>query len=336
MWKLASGLVFLCAAAVLALPASHTNHDAVHDALLELEKDVTMEEVGVAQVRDFERGGEVEGEVAQPSGQDKGGAAASSSIPQVEVPANAFVDKDGNLRAKAPEVFVRTQHAHCPDAQCPKAKMENIGLAAKGYNILFGNPFSTTPGIDPGFVKRGGGAIWEFEYKQSLETADGRFERPDHTQVEHNVGCSLSMSNAVTHSEEEDSEESSTKVSVDAEVEGAFASGAFSADARWNPPRSPPPRPRRSPLRWSPAARTLRSPRARPLTRFSSHPRPLDPLPRPLAVGTRCRSSGRRRRSRRSPPPPSASSTTCASRTTPRGRSSPTTSSSESRRWSRR
>ena len=232
MWKLASGLVFLCAAAVLALPASHTNHDAVHDALLELEKDVTMEEVGVAQVRDFERGGEEEGEAAHPSGIDNGGAAASSSIPQVEVPANAFVDKDGNLRAKAPEVFVRTQHAHCPDAQCPKAKMENIGLAAKGYNILFGNPFSTTPGIDPGFVKRGGGAIWEFEYTQSLETADGRFERPDHTQVEHNVGCSLSMSNAVTHSEEEESEESSTKVSVDAEVEGTFASGSFSADAR--------------------------------------------------------------------------------------------------------
>ena len=51
--------------------------------------------------------------------------------------------------------------------------------------------------VDPGFVDHSGGLIWALEYKSvdgsGRETADGRFEIPDHVDVEHNVGCSLSM-----------------------------------------------------------------------------------------------------------------------------------------------
>ena len=111
--------------------------------------------------------------------------------------------------------------------------MENIGLAQKGYNLLTGNPYTTNPGIDPGFTNRGGGAIFKFEYSQGLETADGRWEMPDHTQVERNIGCSLAMSNTVTHSESEESNEMAVSVSVEAEASAwGFETRATRATAR--------------------------------------------------------------------------------------------------------
>ena len=221
MWKQCA-VVLLSIVPALALPI--TTHavlePSVHDQLLELEKEAGSVERAVA--------GRAERSLERKTASGPAGAIAKLSVPD-----SAFGTAEN---PRVPEMFVRTQHAHCPDAQCPKAKMENIGLAAKGYNLLFGNPFSTTPGIDPGFTARGGSAIWEFEYTKNLETADGRFERPDSTQVEHNVGCSLTMSNAVTHSASEETEESSRKVRVSAEGTNLVVSGSFSADTRWAPP----------------------------------------------------------------------------------------------------
>ena len=96
---------------------------------------------------------------------------------------------------------------------------------------------TTSPGIDPGFTNRGGGAIFKFEYSQGLETADGRWEMPDHTQVERNIGCSLAMSNTVTHSESEESNEMAVSVSVEAEASGWGFEGSFSADVKYSAPR---------------------------------------------------------------------------------------------------
>ena len=106
-----------------------------------------------------------------------------------------------------PSVLVRTQTASCPDAQCPRAKMENVGYFAKGYNIYYGNPMTTEAGVDPGFTDHAGGLIWKLEYNDNLETADGRYQIPDKTIVEHNHGCSLSMTTTTSSSESELQEE---------------------------------------------------------------------------------------------------------------------------------
>lgn len=51
----------------------------------------------------------------------------AASVPSVNVPLEAFT---GDTE---PTMMIRTQHATCPDAQCPRAKMENVGYSAKGY-----------------------------------------------------------------------------------------------------------------------------------------------------------------------------------------------------------
>ena len=232
-------IALLFIAAVGALPAKRGAplEPSEYDALLEVETAVnrveklhTHDERAAAPehrpIRSLEREDPTDNTVQVT---DAGGA---SGVPQVDVPTSAFW-KDDDHEERTPEVFVRTQHAHCPDAQCPRAKMENIGLASKGYNLLFGNPMTTSPGIDPGFTERGGAAIWKLEYGMDLETADGRFQIPDHTQVEHNVGCSLAMSNTVSTTAEQDMHDYNHAVSGEGSYDSAGLDVSFSASVTW-------------------------------------------------------------------------------------------------------
>lgn len=146
----------------------------------------------------------------------------------VEVPVNAFWTKKGV--AREPSILVRQQRATCPEAQCPRAKMENVGYLAKGYNLLKGNPYSSTPGVDPGFVDRAGGLIWDLAYEQNKETADGRFQVPDDTIIEHNEGCSLSMTTTTSSNTKDLEETFKVKVGVDVDVTSGVYNGKFSAN----------------------------------------------------------------------------------------------------------
>ena len=111
----------------------------------------------------------------------------------------------GGLVAHAPElegekevatrtITVESQHANCPDAQCPRAKVYNVGYVAQGYNLVYGNPFPTSGGIDPGFKNFGGSKIFQVTYDQNRETVDGREEVPDDIIVMAEHGCTLQMS----------------------------------------------------------------------------------------------------------------------------------------------
>lgn len=151
--------------------------------------------------------------------------------PVLQVPDSAFVDANGKPRE--PSMLVRHQTATCPDAQCPRGKMENIDYFAKGYNVYFGNPMSTKAGVDPGFTEHAGGLIWKLEYTNSQQTADGLWDVPDHTIVEHNVGCSLAMTTEEASSMKDVSEEYSNKAAVSVEAEGLMFSGKFSAESEW-------------------------------------------------------------------------------------------------------
>tara|TARA_B110001452_G_scaffold139772_1_gene116139 strand:+ start:266 stop:1207 length:942 start_codon:yes stop_codon:yes gene_type:complete len=148
------------------------------------------------------------------------------------IPTNAFLDSNNNLRE--PSILVRNQRAACPDAQCPRAKMENIGYMAKGYNILKGNPYSTIPGVDPGFTDRAGGLIWDIGYGLGLETADGRYQVPDYTIIEHNEGCSLSMTTTASSNEAALEETYSNKVGLSVEASKGIYSGKFTANTEWS------------------------------------------------------------------------------------------------------
>ena len=72
------------------------------------------------------------------------------------------------------------------------------------------------------------------KYDQDLETVDGRYQVPDHTIVEHNVGCTLAMTTTSSSTESQRAEEYESKVSMSAEFDGAMYSGAFSASADWS------------------------------------------------------------------------------------------------------
>ena len=50
---------------------------------------------------------------------------SGANVPKVDVPANAFVNDKGHKMI--PEMLVRTQHAPCDEAQCPRAKVNNVG-----------------------------------------------------------------------------------------------------------------------------------------------------------------------------------------------------------------
>lgn len=133
-----------------------------------------------------------------------------------------------------PVMMVRTQTASCPDAQCPRAKMENVGYAAKGYNLMFGNPFPTRPGVDPGFYDHAGGLIWALEYSDDGETTDGRFQVPDKLSIEHNVGCVMDFSTTESTTMDMVKASNEGEVGVDASASGMGYSGAFSANVDWN------------------------------------------------------------------------------------------------------
>jgi len=198
-------------AALLALPSSR--RDALHHGLVE-----------------HERGKVHRHEVHQHQSLERDAAMSSSGA--TSIPTNAFLDSNNNLRE--PSILVRNQKAECPDAQCPRAKMENIGYMAKGYNILKGNPYSTIPGVDPGFTDRAGGLIWDIGYGLGQETADGRYQVPDFTIIEHNEGCSLAMTTTTSSNEAALEESYSNKVSVSAEASSGLYSGQFSANTEWS------------------------------------------------------------------------------------------------------
>ena len=44
------------------------------------------------------------------------------------------------------EITVFSEHANCPDAQCPRAKVYNVGYIGKAYNIIYGNPYPENAG----------------------------------------------------------------------------------------------------------------------------------------------------------------------------------------------
>lgn len=92
------------------------------------------------------------------------------------------------------KVIMESQHAHCPDDQCPRARVFNVGYVGLGYNLVYGNPWPAQGGIDPGFKNFGGGAIFQITYEHSRETTDGRQEVPDYLDVLAENGCTLQMS----------------------------------------------------------------------------------------------------------------------------------------------
>ena len=56
------------------------------------------------------------------------------------------------------------------------------------------------------------------KYDQDLETVDGRYQVPDNTIVEHNVGCTLAMTTTTSSTESQRTEEYKSKVSMSAKV----------------------------------------------------------------------------------------------------------------------
>ena len=82
------------------------------------------------------------------------------------------------------------------------------------------------PGIDSGFTKFGGAAIFQITYDQGRETVDGREEVPDDIVVMAEHGCTLQM----TMSEAKDSEEYEEMIKTSKSYEGSvnlkFVSGA--------------------------------------------------------------------------------------------------------------
>jgi hypothetical protein len=147
----------------------------------------------------------------------------AADVASVNVPLEALYGD------KEPTMMIRTQHATCPDAQCPRAKMENVGYSAKGYNLLFADPFTGSPGVDPGFTDHAGGLIWHLRYETGRETADGRFEIPDHLLVEHNVGCSLQFESSESETLSEVEEMNEHKVSASGAASFGLVAGTLSA-----------------------------------------------------------------------------------------------------------
>ena len=137
------------------------------------------------------------------------------------------------------KVTVKSQSALCPDAQCPRAKVVNLGYIAKGYNLLYGNPHPKGSGVDPGFTNYGGSDIFKLTYnskgkggngKDPKQTADGRYEIPTALDVVSEHGCSLSFSSVTASSVKDyhDMEKGSTSYSGGLNV-GPFFSASFKA-----------------------------------------------------------------------------------------------------------
>ena len=74
-------------------------------------------------------------------------------------------------------------------------KMPNIGYILRGYDILLGNPMSTTASTDPGFCLQ---PIFSAKYSSGKVTADQRYNIPDGTEVLSCVGkCSMTFGSSL-------------------------------------------------------------------------------------------------------------------------------------------
>ena len=103
--------------------------------------------------------------------------------------------------------------------------LNNIGYVGDTYNILLGNPKTTTGEVDPGFV---GANIFQFTYNQNLTTSDGKYLIPDNTTINAIDSCSFTFSSSTTTDTK--SYMDSLKVHVDADFSGWGASFSASAD----------------------------------------------------------------------------------------------------------
>ena len=73
--------------------------------------------------------------------------------------------------------------------------MPNIGYILRGYDILLGNPMSTTASTDPGFCMQ---PIFSAKYNSGKVTADQRYNIPDGTEVLSCVGkCSMTFGSSL-------------------------------------------------------------------------------------------------------------------------------------------
>ena len=73
--------------------------------------------------------------------------------------------------------------------------MPNIGYILRGYDILLGNPMSTTASTDPGFRLQ---PIFSAKYNSGKVTADQRYNIPDGTEVLSCVGkCSMTFGSSL-------------------------------------------------------------------------------------------------------------------------------------------
>jgi len=129
---------------------------------------------------------------------------------------------------------VHTQHASCPDAQCPRAKMENIGWSAKGYNLLYGNPMPTRAGVDPGFTTKAGSPIFDLSYDREQETVDGRYQMPDDMLLLQEKACMISFDTTTSSSTAEYTSTLGQSAELDGEVsKGPLAKVKFSASQEY-------------------------------------------------------------------------------------------------------
>lgn len=89
------------------------------------------------------------------------------------------------------QVSLKLQHARpsqepsAPENRTPASTptpLRRLNLLFKGYNIYYGNPFSTTE-TDEGFMKYAGKPIFKTKYDQKQVTIDGHNLVPDGLQL---------------------------------------------------------------------------------------------------------------------------------------------------------
>ena len=102
-------------------------------------------------------------------------------------------------------------------------KFKNIDYLTNGYNLITGNPHTTTE-FDPGF---GGFKLFDLTYENGDVSADGKHYLPDHVSAKNQPSCSFSFTtSAITNTASY-----SESLSVEAKVEGEGWGASFSASA---------------------------------------------------------------------------------------------------------
>jgi hypothetical protein len=129
--------------------------------------------------------------------------AAAAAAAAARLPLEKKTQKEEEVPEHEIEITELKQFAECPEEQCPRARIENIGYLGKGYNALYGYPWPKNGGIDQGFKRNGGAGIFQIIYESDpvRETVDGRQEVPDNVQVIAAHGCSLQMTTVSANSE---------------------------------------------------------------------------------------------------------------------------------------